>query len=627
MSATTISPMRTRNKFLLPLIWVVVTAVVAVLPLIGLSPSLTRPLLLMSVMSLLVIGLNLNLGWAGELNMGLPAMYAVGAYLTGYMASRIFNDILLCLVLAAIASVLVGLLAGIPGLRLGGWMLAVSSFLLVLLIPTTLQVIPFEFLGGQSGFTGIPRPSLLGLELDRSGFFVVVIVVTSVWFAIYRSAVKSQFGNSLLILQHGSVLAPSLGMSRYRLKLTTYAFASMPVGMAGALFAYTDRIIAPESLGLALIINVLVASIVAGRRSIFAIFVGVAFVQVISTQSTRFGEFGEVAFGLFLIVGGLAFGSGVSGLGRWVVRRFRKQAAPEKVAGMVADTSISIPALAGKDLRMESVSKSFGGVKAVKDVSLLARAGQITALIGPNGSGKTTTLNMINGFQKPTSGRILLGDEDVTGQPAVSIARHGVSRTFQTPAIPTDLSVVDVVASSRIQGHHANLLSTILRTPKYRRNAEENHRVAMQWLQILGLTALADAPAASMALGTRRMIELARALCENPSVVLLDEVASGLDRDEVQELATVLRRVRDAGATVILVEHNFSLVQSLADHVVVLAEGTVLTDGSPQTIAEHPDVLERFLGSGAGVSGTTVSDQDDTPLAASATASQKEDRA
>lgn len=598
------------TRFLLPVAWVLVTALVAVLPQLGLLPVWTRQILLVATLALLVSGLNLSLGWAGELNMGLPAMYAAGAYLTAYVAANVFNDILLSLVMAAVAAMVVGLVAGAPGLRLGGWMLAVCTFLLVTLIPTTLQIIPFDILGGQSGFTGIPSPELFGTRLDLAGLFVVAIVITSLWFAVYRNAVRSMFGNSLLILQHGPVLAPSLGMSRYRLKLTTYAFASVPIGMAGALFAYTDRFISPGSLGLHLIMNVLVASIVAGRRSIYAVFVGVIFVQIITAQSTRFGEFGDVAFGAFLVIGGLAFGGGVSGALNRLARRLQRRRRPAADDGSTGGASSAVPPLDGKDLQLLSVSKTFGGVKALSDVSFVARAGHITALIGPNGSGKTTTLNIVNGFQKPTGGQVRLGGQDVTGLPAMQVARLGVTRTFQTPAIPNGLSVLDVVASGRLEKHRVSLTSTIVRSPTYRRTARDDREAAARWLEILGLGAVAAEPAADMALGTRRMIELARALCAGPAVLLLDEVASGLDRDEVHELAAVLRRVRDAGATVILVEHNFSLVQSLADHVVVLAEGSVLTDGDPRAIAEHPEVLIRFLGTGAGVSGTTVADEE-----------------
>ncbi len=308
-----VSRNRRRVGVLLPIGWLVVTAVLAALPLLGVQSFWTRQVLLLAISSLLVSGLNLSLGWAGELNMGLPAMYATGAYLAGYFATRVFNDILLCLLLSALAAVAVGLLAGAPGLKLGGWMLAVSTFMLVTLIPVTLQVIPYEVLGGQSGFTGIPRPMLLGLPLDPTGYFVVVIVATSLWFAVYRNSVRSPFGNALLVLQHGTFLAPSLGLSRYRLKLVTYAFASVPIGIAGGLFAFLDRFIAPESFGITLIVLSLVASIIGGRRGIYTIFIGVAFVQLINYQSTRFGEFGEVAFGCFLIIGGLLFGSGISG--------------------------------------------------------------------------------------------------------------------------------------------------------------------------------------------------------------------------------------------------------------------------------------------------------------------------
>lgn len=596
-----------RVAALRPISWILITVIVALLPLLGLSIPATRQVQLVLISALLVSGLNLSLGWAGELNMGLPAMYAAGAYVAAYVAAHYINDIVVCIVLAAVAAAVVGVIAGAPGLRLGGWMLAVCTFFLVLLIPTVLQLIPIAILGGQSGFVGIPTPMLFGLPLDHNSFFMVVVVVTSIWFVVYRNAVKSPFGNSLLTLQHGAVLAPSLGMSRYGLKLTAYALASIPLGVAGAFFAFTDQYLSPDSFGLNLIIQVLAASIISGRRSIYAIFAGVAFIQFITAESSQFEQFGSVAFGAFLVIGGVALGGGLSGLGFRLLRRLRaRQQARQPEREPKSKRVVEIPTLPGVDLRLESVTKSFGGVQAVRGVSFTARAGQITALIGPNGSGKTTTLNIINGFQKPSSGRVMLGENEISSQSAVYVARAGVARTFQTPAVPTDLSVIDVVASARIESHKSRLASIVFRSPGYRRRQSENRAAAMRWLDVLGIGGLAGESASALALGTRRMIELARALASEPVIVLLDEVASGLDHGEVVELAEVLRRVRNAGANIILVEHNFSLVRSLADHVVVLAEGTVLTEGTPAEIAKHPDVLLRFLGSGAGVSGTTV---------------------
>lgn len=588
------------------LIWTALTALVIIVSLFGFSPFWVRQVLLVSTMALLISGLNLSLGWAGELNMGLPAMYAAGAYTTAWFSSRVFNDMLLSFVLSVAASVIVGLLAGAPGLRLGGWMLGVSTFLLVLLVPVTLQIIPVSILGGQSGFTGIPAPTILGIPLSGDAFFVVSITVVSLWFAVYRNAVRSPFGNSLRILQYSPTLAPALGLSRYRLKLTTYAFASVPVGLAGTIFAYTDRFIAPDSLGLGLILTLLVASIVAGQKSIYAVFIGAAFVQFVTTFSNRFGQWGEVVFGIFLVIGGIAFGGGIAGLTARLVQRARKERPMGEASSLKTRTLEDIPQLDGKDLRIEAVSKVFGGATAVRDATYVARAGEITALIGPNGSGKTTNLNMINGFLKPTSGEITLADTVISGRSAMRIARMGVMRTFQTPSVPSDLTVLEVVESSRIPGEQLSLFSTVFRTPKYRKSVSQIRTEATRWLERLALEHLADETASSLSLGTRRMIELARALCARPSVILLDEVASGLDTDEVVELARVLRKVRAAGATIVLVEHNFSLVQDLADHVVVLADGAVIADGDPEEIAMHPEVLERFLGTGAGISGTTL---------------------
>jgi len=602
---------RPRPRFLTPLIWIVVVAIIAITPWLGLSPQFQRQIILTAIMVLLVSGVNLTFGWSGELNMGIPAMYAAGAYVGGYLYIHVINDVVVGIVAGGIAALLVGVITGVPGLRLGGWVLAIVSFFVVILIPSILHVIPEEIVGGSLGLIGIPVPTLFGIALTPQAFFAFVIVVTALWFAVYRNMVKSRVGDSLLTMQEGKVLAPSLGLSSYRLKLLAYAVGAIPAGIAGALYASLDRFIGPDSFTIELAINVLAASIIAGRRSIYPIIVGAAFVQFISVRSTDFAEYGQVVFGALLIVGGIAFAGGLAGLGQRVWRWIRPNRRPRPIAASrrvaeEADSTFDFSSMPGKLLSVENVHKRFGGAIALEDVSFQAQPGEITALIGPNGSGKTTMLNIVNGFYRVTSGSVSLGSEVISTLPSSAVARRGIARTFQTPIVPEGLRTVEVVASGHIASERVPLIATILRLPWYSRVRIRELAAAYAILRQLGLQEFADQPADSLSLGTRRMIELARALASNPSVILLDEVASGLDTHEVVELAKVLRTVSRAGATVVLVEHNFALVRSLADRIVVLADGQVLTSGPPGDVERHPEVLKRFLGEMAGLSGTSL---------------------
>jgi branched-chain amino acid transport system permease protein len=221
----------------------------------------------------------------------------------------------------------------------------------------------------------------------------------------------------------------------------------------------------------------------------------------------------------------------------------------------------------------------------------------VTALIGPNGSGKTTLLNVVSGYYPADEGRVELDGRRLDGLAAHLRARAGVGRTFQTPTIPDGLTVREAVRTGAIEAE-VGLLATVLRLPSYWRREREARRDVDLILSALGIAGRQHELAAALPLGTRRLVELGRALALRPAVLLLDEVASGLDRDEVAELGQVIRRLRQAGATVVLVEHNFDLIQSVADHVVVLAEGRVLAAGTAADIATDEQVRRTYLGAG-----------------------------
>jgi branched-chain amino acid transport system permease protein len=577
-----------------PVLWVALTALLALSPWV-LGPSDARTLLLIALLSLVVSGLNLSFGYTGELSFAQPAMYAIGAYVTATVAMYWINDILVALLLSAVAGLATGLLSGIPGLRLGGWMLAITSLYLVLLVPDVVGLLE-EWTGGHQGISGIPLPMILGYELDQQQFVALVVVITSAWFALFRNLIVSRTGKTLSVLRQSPVLASSLGISVFRTKLKAYALSGLPAAMAGTFFAYLDGFVAPESFGVEYAIIILAASILGGSRSVYGVFIGAALLQLGPLQIGIFGDYAFIAYGVFLLVAGVALQRGIVGLVKDLVEKVRGRRRPaEAPAVHVAVDSVEFPPTPARELTVSGISKHFGGVAALEDVTFDVKPGEVVALIGPNGSGKTTLLNIVNGYYRADSGSVTIGDTDITRLPPYKIARAGIARTFQTPAIPA-MTVRDVVESARTDASPISLVETMFRIGRYRRVARADADVVDRVLAAVGLTAVADVDAQSLPLGTRRMLELARSLAAEPGLLLLDEVASGLDDEEIAELSRVIRAVRDNGGSILLVEHNFSLVRSLADRVVVLSRGKVVVIETPDAVARHPEVLEHYLG-------------------------------
>ena len=580
-----------RHPWVVPLVGAVV---VVVLPQLGLSSDLQRQVMLVAILTLLVSGLNLSLGFAGELALGQVAMYAAGAYISGYMGSHGTTDILLQLIVSGIFAVVVGLLTGIPGLRLGSWSLAMTSFFLVLLVPDILQIFSGQT-GGTLGLTGIAPPTLFGATLDTAGLYIVVVVVTVIWLASMRNLVTSRHGTAFRVLRQSPVLASSLGISVYRMKLTAYAVGALPAGLAGCLFANLDHFLSPTSFGFTLAITILAASILGGSTSVYGAVLGATILWVLPEQFSSFSTYSQVIYGVFLIIGGILLGGGIAGLCRRGVHWFehRVQGPAPAPAGPV----VALPAIPGQSLSVEGVGKSFGGLQALDGVTLTALQGKVTALIGPNGSGKTTLLNVICGYYRLDEGAIVIGGDTrpKKDQPH-RVANAGVARTFQTANIPAGITVAEVVRSGRYTTERSSMLSAILRSPKAYRVKRHDNQAAVEVMAQVGIGHLADQEAAALPLGTRRLLEVARSLIRAPGILLLDEAASGLDENEVEQLAVLIGKIRDAGGTVILVEHNFRLVLSLADQIVVLAEGQVIAAGTPAEIESHPRVLQEYLG-------------------------------
>lgn len=569
-------------------------------PVMGLNVFWQGQVILMAAYTFVVSGVNLTFGFAGELALGQVGVFAMGAYVAAWLSLHGYNDFFLLIVAALIAGGFVGFITGLPGLRIGGWALAMTSFFLIILIPTLTQIIPG--VGGDVGLSSIPSPKLFGVHLTEYEFMIASLVVLAMWVVLFRNFVRSRHGVALKVLRESKDLTAAIGSSVYRLKLMAYVGGSIPAAIAGVLFAYQIQFVGPSTFDFTLAIGMIAGSVIGGTDSVYGAVVGGALLEYADFKTASFVQYSTVAYGVVLLIGGVLVSGGLAYLGRTAAVRL---GLTSEGHSPVDDEEIAKRArslrggVSGSQLTVTGVTKSFHAVRALNEVTLKAQPGQITAIIGPNGSGKTTLLNVIAGVYEPDAGRVLVDEVALPGTGPHLHARFGISRTFQTPIIPKGLKASEVVASARYQESYCSIPQSILRTPKARRADADDRAVAVDALERLGLADLAEEPASTLSLGHRRLLEVGRALARRSGVVLLDEAASGLDEADITIFARVLRQLRDEGATVILVEHNFALVVELADVIYVLELGELIASGPPEVIQHDPRVISSYLGEAA----------------------------
>ena len=561
-----------------------------------------RELSLIAVLALVVSGVNLSFGYAGEVQFGQVFMYALGAYFASVLAIHGHAELIPLLIVGGVVASLVGLLVALPAVRIGGWSLAMASFFLVLIIPNLLNVTQ-KYSGGALGLVGIPPPNMFGTPMGSEGLFMASAICLILWLACLRNLVTSRYGVIFRVLRESPVLTGSLGFSPTRLKALAYSLGALPAGVAGALFGFLSQVLSPSSFGLDMAIGVIAASVLSGVEAIYAVVIGAAILQLGPEQSLDFAQYSTIIYGVFLIVAAVMLRRGIAGIAKQQAARLSAKLYPIEARSQAVDAADAaqapeLPKVQGATLTIDGVSKHFGGVKAVREVSLTAEPGVVTALIGSNGSGKTTLLNVICGYNVADGGSVRFAGDTLAGAP-FQIARQGVGRTFQTPNVPRGVSVLDVVASGRFIADRTGPVASIFRLPRYRRARAADREHAMGLLQLVGLAELADEEAQELSLGTRRLVEVARALCAQPRLLLLDEPASGLSEEEVERLGAVIRAAAGAGTTVILIEHNFRFVTRIADVAHVLHLGELIASGPARTIGENPRVIESYLGATA----------------------------
>jgi len=548
--------------------------------------------------TLVVIGLVLLTGIAGLTSFGQAAFVGLGAYTAAYLTlthgvSPWFT-VWIGLVVTGLAALVLGWLT----LRMSGHYLPLATIAWGLSLYYLLGNI--DALGKYDGLLGIPALRFFGTELNtgRSFYYLLWAIVVLAAIAVTH-LLDSRTGRALRAVKGGTTMAEAMGVNTFQTKVTAFVLAALLASVSGWLFAHFQRTVNPSPFGLKMGIEYLFMAVIGGVGHVWGALVGAGLVKIMEDQLQVLlpkllggsGNYEIIVFGILLV---LVLQYARDGVWAFIEARLPRVQRKNDWAEAPALPERTRPPHGEVVLDVNAARKEFGGLVAVNDVSFQVRAGEILGLIGPNGAGKSTTFNLVTGVLPATRGTVTLRGERIDSLPSREIARRGVSRTFQHVKMIAGMTVLENVALGAHLRGSRGVASAMFRLDR----AEERQllKEAEKQLRRIGMEASMHELAGNLALGPQRLMEIARALCADPTLLLLDEPAAGLRLKEKQALADVLRQLRGEGLSILLVEHDMDLVMGLVDRVVVMEFGTKLIEGTPEVVQASPAVRAAYLG-------------------------------